>query len=53
MKLNIDKLFSSLQCRKLCLFVEVLWPSHLMGSCRARPIFLTTPLLGRLSPLSG
>ena len=24
-----------------------------MGSCRARPVYLTTFLLGRLSPLSG
>ena len=24
-----------------------------MGSCRARSVYLSTPLLGRLSPLSG
>ena len=37
-----------------CLFV--LWfygPVNPMGSCRARSVYLTTHLLGRLSPLSG
>ena len=28
-------------------------PVNPMGSCRARPLYLTTRLLGRLSPLSG
>ena len=28
-------------------------PVNPMGSCRARSIYLTTRLLGRLSPLSG
>ena len=28
-------------------------PDHPMGSCRARSVYLTTRLLGRLSPLSG
>ena len=28
-------------------------PVNLMGSCRARSVYLTTHLLGRLSPLSG
>ena len=28
-------------------------PVNPMGSCRARSVYLTTPLLGRLSPLSG
>ena len=32
--------------------VEVLRPSNPMGSCRARSVYLTTRLLGRLSPLS-
>ena len=36
-----------------CCCVEVLRPSHPMGSCRARLVYLTTHLLGRLSPLSG
>ena len=27
-------------------------PVNHMGSCRARSVYLTTPLLGRLSPLS-
>ena len=33
--------------------VEVLRPVNPMGSCRARSVYLTTRLLGRLSPLSG
>ena len=33
--------------------VEVLRPSQPVGSCRARSVYLTTRLLGRLSPLSG
>ena len=28
-------------------------PVNSMGSCRARSVYLTTRLLGRLSPLSG
>ena len=28
-------------------------PANPMGSCRARSVYLTTLLLGRLSPLSG
>ena len=28
-------------------------PVNPMGSCRARSVYLTTHLLGRLSPLSG
>ena len=38
----------------VCLFV--LWfygPVNPLGSCRARSVYLTTRLLGRLSPLSG
>ena len=37
-------------------FLFVLWfygPVNPMGSCRARSVYLTTHLLGRLSPLSG
>ena len=40
----------------LYLFVFVLkfyGPVNPMGSCRARSVYLTTHLLGRLSPLSG
>ena len=33
--------------------VEVLQPSQPNGSCQARSVYLTTRLLGRLSPLSG
>ena len=41
---------------QLCLFLFVLrfyGPVNPMGSCRARSVYLTTRLLGRLSPLSG
>ena len=38
----------------LCLFVLRFYgPVNPMGSCRARSVYLTTLLLGRLSPLSG
>ena len=33
--------------------VEVLRPSQPNGSCQAQSFYLTTRLLGRLSPLSG
>ena len=46
-------------CAKMCssgLFLFVLrfyGPVNPMGLCRARSVYLTTRLLGRLSPLSG
>ena len=40
------------QKKKQCLFVCV-DPVNPMGSCRARSVYLTTRLLGRLSPLCG
>ena len=40
--------------RRVCLFVLRFYgPVNPMGSCRARSVYLTTRLLGRLSPLSG
>ena len=33
--------------------VEILLPSQPNGVCRAQSVYLTTRLLGRLSPLSG
>ena len=37
----------------VCLFVLRFYgPVNPMGSCRARSVYLTTRLLGRLSPLS-
>ena len=40
--------------RLVCLFVLRFYgPVNPMGSCRARSVYLTTRLLGRLSPLSG
>ena len=37
-----------------CLFVLRFYgPVNPMGSCRARSVYITTLLLGRLSPLSG
>ena len=39
---------------KICLFVLRFYgPINTMGSCRARSVYLTTCLLGRLSPQSG
>ena len=41
-------------CCYVCLFVLRFYgPVNPMGSCRARSVYLTTRLLGRLSPLSG
>ena len=38
----------------VCLFMLRFYgPVNPMGSCRARSFYLTTRLLGRLSPLSG
>ena len=37
----------------VCANVEVLLPRYPMGSCRARSVYLTTLLLGRLCPQSG
>ena len=38
----------------VCLFVLRFYgPVNPMGSCPARSVYLTTRLLGRLSPLSG
>ena len=38
----------------MCLFVFRFYgPVNQMGSCRAWSVYLTTRLLGRLSPLSG
>ena len=43
-----------LSIMSLCLFVLRFYgPVNPMGSCRARSVYLTTRLLGRLSPLSG
>ena len=40
--------------RPVDLFVLIFYgPVNPMGSCRARSVYLTTRLLGRLSPLSG
>ena len=45
---------SNLKLWLTCLFVLRFYgPVNPMGSCRARSVYLTTRLLGRLSPLSG
>ena len=52
--MKIDNTFPETNSIVFCLFV--LWfygPVNPMGSCRARSVYLTTRLLGRLSPLSG
>ena len=37
----------------VCLFVlRIYCPVNPMGSCRARSVYLTTPLLSRISPIS-
>ena len=42
--------FSAVSCLFMLRFYG---PVNPMGSCRARSVYLTTRLLGRLSPLSG
>ena len=45
---------SSMVNLHICLFVLRFYgPVNPMGSCQARSVYLTTRLLGRLSPLSG
>ena len=39
--------------RKVHCVLRCYGPVNPMGSCRARSVYLTTRLLGRLSPLSG
>ena len=50
-----ERMFTILVNRlEVCLFVLRFYgPVNPMGSCRARSVYLTTRLLGRLSPLSG
>ena len=44
----------SLKSLMICLFVLRFYgPVNPMGSCRVRSVYLTTRLLGRLSPVSG
>ena len=48
--------FADNYCNASRLFVFVLrfyGPVNPMGSCRVQSVYLTTHLLGRLSPLSG
>ena len=49
-----EESLSAYRINGCCLFVcvEVYSPVNPMGSCRARSVYLTTRLLGRLSPLS-
>ena len=51
---NLFQIKQSVITLKVCLFVLRFYgPVNPMGSCRARSVYLTTRLLGRLSPLSG
>ena len=48
------KTFALGACPGVSLFVLMFYgPVNPMGLCRARSVYLTTRLLGRLSPLSG
>ena len=50
--IRVNRLFTAQ--RSVNLFVLRFYgPVNPMGSCRARPVYLTTRLLSRLSPLSG
>ena len=39
--------------KKVLVVLRFYGPVNPMGSCRARSVYLTTSLMGRLSPLSG
>ena len=46
--------YQELSFKNKVLFVLIFYgPVNPVGSCRARSVYLTTCLLGRLSPLSG
>ena len=45
--------FFCVKCPAINVCVEVLSQSTQWGSCQARSVYLTSHLLGRLSPLSG
>ena len=54
MKSFISKKENWINKGHVCLFVLGFYgPVNPMGSCRALSVYLTTRLLGRLSPLSG
>ena len=53
-KSNYENELYELKYLFVCLFVLRFYgPVNPLGSCRARSVYLTTRLLGRLSPLSG
>ena len=52
MQANPDK-FQAICVGKNLFVLRFYGPVNPMGSCRARSVYLTTRLLGRLSPLSG
>ena len=47
------KVFPTQMHREAKFVLRFYGPVNPMGSCRARSVYLTTRLLGRLSPLSG
>ena len=51
---SFEQLGFASYCLFVCLFVLMFYgPVNPMESCRTRSVYLTTRLLGRLSPLSG
>ena len=51
---SINSVLIPRQKQMVCLFeLRFYGPVNPMGSCRARSVYLTTRLLGRLGPLSG
>ena len=53
MSLDTRVLINSKMSPVCLLVLRFYGPGNPMGSCRARSVYLTTRLLGRLSPLSG
>ena len=51
---KVSELKEEMHMHEVCLFVLRFYgPVNPMGSCQARSVYLTTHLLGKLSPLCG
>ena len=50
---TISDIWSNDQVPMILFVLRFYGPVNPMGSCRVRSVYLTTPLLGRLSPLNG
>ena len=53
LKVHVNTINVSVSAEGFLFVLRFYGPVNPMGSCRARSVYLTTRLLGRLSPLSG